>query len=99
MSKGNKGILGVGAIVRNDKGKIIGFTVKRLADGSNNVVEVEATMIVVSIGKKLDVMNLHLEGDSKLVVDAIVKRATKAWFFQNQIQIIKETLSTFSNFK
>ena len=38
-------------------------------------------MIAVSLGRKLDVMNLHLEGDSKLVVDAIVKGVTKAWFF------------------
>lgn len=82
-SKGNKGILGAGAVARNDKGEVIGFAAKRLEDGSNNVAKVEAAMLAVSLGKKLDVMNLHLEGDSKFVVDAIVKGETKAWFFQN----------------
>ena len=88
-SKGNRGISGAGAIAWNDRGEIIGVVEKRLVDGSNNVTEVEAALIAASLGGKLDVVNLHIEGDSKLVVDAIVKGATKAWFFQNHIQIIK----------
>ena len=42
---------------------------------------------------------LHLEGDSKIIVDAIVKGSSNSWFLQTKVQLIKETLSTFVDFK
>ena len=86
-------------MARNDKGEIIGFAMKRLVDGTNNVAKVEAAILAVSLGKKLDVMHLHLEGDSKLVVEAISKGSIQAWFYQNMIQNIRETSGTFADFK
>ena len=84
-SKGNKGLSGAGAIARNAMGDINCFAAKRLVDGTNMVVEMEAALLAVLLGKKLDVMHLHLEGDSKIIIDGIIKGSMQQWIYHHPI--------------
>ena len=67
--KGNLGESGARMVVKNANGEIITFARKKLRNGTNNMAEEQAACLAVQLGKTLGVDNIHLEGDSKVIVD------------------------------
>ena len=68
-------------------------------DGTNTVTEMEAALLAVLLGKKLDVKHLHLEGDSKVIIDGIIRGSIQAWLYHHPVQRIREELDGYLNFK
>ncbi|XP_057863436.1 uncharacterized protein LOC131071568 [Cryptomeria japonica] len=97
--KGNPGPSGAGCVARNHQGQIIARCSQRLGAGTNNEAEVNTTFLAVPMVRKLGVVNLHLEGDSQIIVHAILKRGADDWKIDKVIQSIKRLLSTFQRFK
>ena len=51
------------------------------------------------LGKKLNVKSLHLQGDSKVIIEGIMRGTMQAWIYQFPINRIREELDGFINFK
>lgn len=65
--------------MRNDEGIVLARKARRLLNGTNNEVEVRAALLVVLLVDKLSIIKLHLEGDSKIVSEAIAKGVSQLW--------------------
>ncbi|XP_057848798.2 uncharacterized protein LOC131059776 [Cryptomeria japonica] len=98
-SKGNHGPSGEGVIVWDWKGEVIALGAQKLDEGTNNIAEASTTLLVVRIGKMLGVRKLNLEGDSLIVIQAIVKGSIEVRHLQNQINSIIEELKCFNDYK
>lgn len=86
-------------VYRDWKGNIIAFGAQRLGRGTNNEAEAQATLLVVEWGLKLGFSNLHLEGDSLIIINAIIKWETGARILNNYVKKIKNDLNIFSDFR
>lgn len=51
------------------------------------------------MAKKLEVTQLHLEGDSLIIINAIIQGEAPSWELNKYIQIIKKKLNSFLDFK
>lgn len=60
------------------KDNIVAWGAKRLERGTNNAAEVQAASLAVEWGLKLGFKNLHLEGDSLIIINAIIKEEMQA---------------------
>ena len=61
---------GARATATNEDGEVIAMATLRLSDGTNNLVEEQATFLAIKLGLKLGFKyNIHIEGDSKIIVD------------------------------
>ncbi|XP_057816620.1 uncharacterized protein LOC131029951 [Cryptomeria japonica] len=98
-SKGNPGPSGAGFIVRDWKGEVMALGAQKLDEGTNNIAEVSATLLAVRIGKLLGVRKLCLEGDSLIIIQAIMKRSLEAWQLQNFISSIIEEPNFFEDYQ
>ncbi|XP_059068927.1 uncharacterized protein LOC131859330 [Cryptomeria japonica] len=78
-SRGNLGISGVGCVACDVEGKILMKGAQRLQDGTNNEAHAQEALLAIELGCNLKVSKLHLEGDSKIIVDAISKGPTPSW--------------------
>ncbi|XP_059078060.1 uncharacterized protein LOC131876634 [Cryptomeria japonica] len=96
---GNPGISKVGVIARDEYGSILAFGAKRLVDGTNNEAECQAALEAILLAKKLDVKKLHLEGDSQIVMNGIVKGRMEAWHLDKHIRRMNLLLCGFDDFK
>ncbi|XP_059068340.1 uncharacterized protein LOC131858884 [Cryptomeria japonica] len=96
-SKGNLGLFGTCFIVRDWKGDVVALGVKKLDDGTNNVAEALVALTTIRFGKSLGAMKIHLEGDSLIIIHAIMKGRIYAWHLQNPIAKIMEELSFFKD--
>lgn len=74
------------------------FGAKRLAEGTNNMVEVKEALWVVECEKVMGVSKLHLEGDSLVIMEAIRQSKMKAWHLNNYVKRINSLLVEFENF-
>ncbi|XP_059067373.1 uncharacterized protein LOC131858221 [Cryptomeria japonica] len=98
-SRGNPGTSGVGVVVRNDKGSIIFKGARRLQDGTNNEAEAWAALLATELALNMKVQQLHLEGDSQVVINAITKGNTPSWKLSRWVAIIREKLNLFEEFR
>ena len=55
------------------QGDVIGFSTKCLKDGTNTATEMEVALLAILLCKKLNVKSLHLEGDSKVIIDGMMR--------------------------
>lgn len=73
MLRGNPGISGAGCVACDEEGKVLFKGPQRLQEETNNEAEVQAALLAVELANNMNILRVHLEGDSKVVVDAIVK--------------------------
>ncbi|XP_059066721.1 uncharacterized protein LOC131044985 [Cryptomeria japonica] len=95
----SKSLVGAGLAMWNDNGYLIKCGAKRLTKSTNNEAEVQATLLVAGLARSQGVRNLHLEGDSLIIIQAIMNGEIKAWHLEGFIAVIKEELIFFENFK
>ncbi|XP_059068967.1 uncharacterized protein LOC131859350 [Cryptomeria japonica] len=98
-SQGNLGPSGVGFIVEDWNGHVMFFGAKKLDSGTNNIAEVFAALMVVKFSRQAGVSKLHLEGDSLVIIQAIMKGSIEARHLQNAIINIIEELNKFDDYK
>ncbi|XP_057826411.2 uncharacterized protein LOC131038113 [Cryptomeria japonica] len=98
-SKGNLGPSGEIFIVRDWKGDVLAMGAKKIENGTNNVVEALIALTTIKIGKKLGAQKVHLEGDSLITIQAIIKESIEAWNLQNSVEKNREELSLCEDFR
>ncbi|XP_059073257.1 uncharacterized protein LOC131874056 [Cryptomeria japonica] len=98
-SKGNPRPSGVRFIVRDWKGDVVALDAQKLNPGTNNIVEASVALIAIRFCRKIGVIKLHLEGDSLIIIQTIMKGTIKAWHLQNSILSIVEELNNFEDFR
>lgn len=98
-AKGNPRPSGAGAIVRDSLGNTIAIGAKKLDEGTNNVIEGKAALLVVCLARAMGAKKLHLEGDSMVVTQAITNGGIKALHLQVFINLILKELESFVEFK
>ncbi|XP_042483247.1 uncharacterized protein LOC122063611 [Macadamia integrifolia] len=82
-SMGNPGRAGIGGVIRNDLGAMIGSFKNFIGIQSNYVAEFQALIVCLLMAKKLRVSSLWIESDSAAVV-AVVQARSIPWFVAQQ---------------
>ncbi|XP_059067656.1 uncharacterized protein LOC131858434 [Cryptomeria japonica] len=77
-SQGSPGPLGVGFILRDWNEWVIFWGAKRIDLGTNNIAKVCAALMAVIFCRQAGVSKLHLEGDSLVIIQAIMKGSIEA---------------------
>ncbi|XP_059076296.1 uncharacterized protein LOC131875697 [Cryptomeria japonica] len=96
-SKCNLRVSGAGIVIRDWNENIVMMAAQRLEWGTNNEMKAQVALLVVQWGIKLSVQNLHLEGDSQIIINTIIKGETNAWFLN--ISKIRNDLNVFRHYK
>lgn len=73
-SKGNPGEAGAGALLTDDHDGVVWQTAQPLGKKTNNEAEYAALIFLLTEAKKRGVKELHIFGDSKLVVSQVSKK-------------------------
>ncbi|MDP2718839.1 MAG: ribonuclease HI family protein [Dehalococcoidia bacterium] len=70
-SRGNPGPAGIGVILENSRGEVVGKVVKRIGVATNNQAEYSALIAGIEAALRLGAVSLDIRGDSKLIVEQI----------------------------
>ena len=73
-SRGNPGESGIGVCIRDYEGKIIELLAKNIPPGTNNTAEALALLYGLRLALDMNLKDIHIEGDSNLVINACLKR-------------------------
>ena len=65
----------------------------------NNVVECVATKEDLVLGAELGICRVHLEGDSKIITNRIMRGKLAAWHLDKHLKQIRCLLQEFEDFK
>ena len=89
-----KGGLGVArGVLRDMNGDVLLVYASKVGNGSNNVAEAMALLWGLQLSRERQIMELTIEGDSKLVIDLVKGEARLEWKIQNIILHIKQVLN------
>jgi ribonuclease HI len=72
-SKGNPGLSGAGAVIRNNKGQIHSITTENLGFDTNNSTEIWGLIKGVQLALDHNLTCLIIEGDSKVIIELASK--------------------------
>ncbi|XP_057836806.2 uncharacterized protein LOC131047028 [Cryptomeria japonica] len=97
-SKGNPGRSGVGVIIFDHSSKIIKAVGKYIGQGTNNMVEFHALSFGLDLALSLNIKDIAIEGDSMLVVQAVISKKCFSWHLQYLLDHILLQLRGFSTF-
>ncbi|MFX1536503.1 MAG: ribonuclease HI family protein [Promethearchaeota archaeon] len=70
-SRGNPGLAGAGAVIKNAKGKILGTVKKFLGETTNNVAEYQSVILGLTKARELGAKSITLKADSQLVINQL----------------------------
>ncbi|MFX1256068.1 MAG: ribonuclease HI family protein [Promethearchaeota archaeon] len=70
-SRGNPGLAGAGAVIKNAKGKILGTVKEFLGKTTNNVAEYQSIILGLSKALELGAKSITLKADSQLVINQL----------------------------
>ena len=73
-SRGNPGDSGAGVCIRNYNGIVVCMLAQHLLVGTNNKVEAMALLLGLELALQLKLDNIHIEGDSTVVINSCVKK-------------------------
>ena len=90
---GRKGGHGAaGGVLRDRNGDMLLVYAGKVGNGSNNVAEAMALLWGLQLSKERHILELTIEGDSKLVIDLVKGEARPGWKIRNIILDIKRIL-------
>ena len=87
---------GLGAargVLRDKNGDVLLVYAGKVGNGSNNVAEAMALLWGLQLSRERQIMELTIEGDSKLVIDLVKGEAKLGWKIRNIILDIKKILN------
>ena len=73
-------------------GDVLLVYVRKVGNGSNNEAEAMALLWSLQISRERQIMELTIEGNSKLVIDLVKGEARSGWKIRNIILDIKQIL-------
>lgn len=73
-SRGNPGESRVGVCIRDHNGQVFGMLAQKLPIGTNNKAEAMALLLALELAFQLSITNIHIEGDSSMVINSCVKK-------------------------
>ncbi|XP_059070560.1 uncharacterized protein LOC131860199 [Cryptomeria japonica] len=79
VAHGNPSPSSAGCTARDFHGHKIANWSQNIGMGSNNETKVKATLLVVRLARRLEVEILQLEGDSQIIIHAILKGEVDNW--------------------
>uniref|UniRef100_A0A2N9FN80 Protein kinase domain-containing protein n=1 Tax=Fagus sylvatica TaxID=28930 RepID=A0A2N9FN80_FAGSY len=89
---------GLGVIIRNDQGEVMGSLCQRIPfPHSVEAVEASAARYAIQFAKDLGIMKIDLEGDSKIIVDALLLAGPCSTIYGHIIEDIKQIAKVFSS--
>uniref|UniRef100_A0A2N9G757 RNase H type-1 domain-containing protein n=1 Tax=Fagus sylvatica TaxID=28930 RepID=A0A2N9G757_FAGSY len=89
---------GLGVIIRNDQGEVMGSLSQRVPfPHSVEAVEAYAARCAIQFAKDLGIMKIDLEGDSRIIVDALLHAGPCSTFYGHIIEDIKQIAKAFSS--
>ncbi|XP_057833769.2 uncharacterized protein LOC131044456 [Cryptomeria japonica] len=97
-SAGNPSPSGIGCIVRDSKGKCLKEIAENIGVETNNEVEFRAAYQSLQLGTDLGWRNIHLEGDSLNVINAIQNKQTPSWHLNRWLRPILALLERLDDF-
>ncbi|GLJ15270.1 hypothetical protein SUGI_0249820 [Cryptomeria japonica] len=98
-AKGNPDEAGFGCIVRNSRGDMVAGCYGGLGVATNN----EAEILALEKGQRLCIRGklfpIIIEGDSQIIINAIMKEDTPNWKLRSHVKIIIDLLKSIPEFR
>ncbi|XP_059070442.1 uncharacterized protein LOC131860093 [Cryptomeria japonica] len=98
-SKGNPGPSGIGYVIGDQSGAIIGKMAKPIPPDTNNIAEFATLLLSLKDCINHGIKNIIVEGDSEIAINAIRKKTTPNWRLQALLESILEILNSLDLFE
>lgn len=98
-SRGNLGPSGIGYVIRDHSGEIIGKMAKPIPPHTNNIAKFKALQLGLMDCINHGLRNILVEGDSEIAINAIRKKKTPNWRLQAIFDKIIENLNIIENYE
>ena len=79
-------------MLRDRNGDVLLVYAGHVGNGSNNMVEATTLLWGLQLSRERNILELTIEGDSKLVIDLVKGEAKSGWKIRNIILDIKHIL-------
>jgi len=86
-----------GGVIRDEHGDLVAAYAGGLGKHSNNIVEAMALLWGLKVVISLGISHLHIQGDSKIILDAITGLSTCGWKLSDIISDIQTILHGIPN--
>ena len=93
--RGNPGESGARVCIRDHNGQVLGMLAQKLLIGTNNKVEAMALLLGLELTFQLSITNIHIEGDSSVVINSCVKKESQNWKFGYILKFFWEMINKF----
>ncbi|GLJ54074.1 hypothetical protein SUGI_1157640 [Cryptomeria japonica] len=98
-SRGNPSVSGFGAVIRDEVGNLIGALSGPIGVATNNVAEITALAEGLNWAYSKGISKIVIEGDSRIILDGIVKKCFSNWKLDTWSTRIGLLLSKFDDFR
>ncbi|XP_059073731.1 uncharacterized protein LOC131874396 [Cryptomeria japonica] len=98
-AKGNPGWAGYGSILRNEDGIILGSIGGNMGVATNNEVETLAMVRGIKFCVDQGYSKVEIEGESQIVINAVIKQKTPNWKLHQYLDDIKQNLNRIQQYK
>ncbi|GLJ25200.1 hypothetical protein SUGI_0482090 [Cryptomeria japonica] len=95
--KGNPGVSGYGAIIRDEYGDMLGAKFSQMGVSTNNIAEVTALEAVLECCVDKGVHKVLIEGNSQVILNGISNQQFTDWKLNCWIPRIQHLISHFSD--
>ncbi|XP_057857718.2 uncharacterized protein LOC131066864 [Cryptomeria japonica] len=97
--RGNLGPTGIGAVIRNSSGILLGGLFGSLGLATNNETEIRALAVRVDLCVQKGHDKICIEGDSQIIINGVTKSGFLNWKLDKWIPYINESLGSFNLFE
>ncbi|GLJ44143.1 hypothetical protein SUGI_0920550 [Cryptomeria japonica] len=91
--RGNLGVFGFGAMIRNSEGKLILGIYGAMGEATNNEAEICALMEGLKLCVTNKMTKLIIKGDSLIIIQGIIKGGFQSWKLNKWIRCVSRLLS------
>lgn len=78
-SRGNPSKSGLGACIKNWQGEVVAIKENVLPVGTSNLAEAQALLAGLILVKKCNVFSIHIEGDSRVIINSCLSQSSHTW--------------------
>ena len=81
--------------IRDNNGQVLAMLAHKLSIGTNNKVEAIVLLLGLELASRLSITNIHIEGDSSVVINSCVKKISQNWKFGYILKKVWEMIDKF----
>lgn len=93
----NGGIGATGGVLWDKNGDVMLVYARKVRDGRNNLAKAMALLWGLQLTREIQIKELTIEGDFKLIIDLVKGVARLGWNIRNTIMDIKQVLNRMEN--